>query len=129
MGRPKKCRRVCALPTARAFGPQGPVCACERLCLPVDEFEIVRLCDLQGYTQEECARQMGVARTTVQAGYNAARQKLADALVNGKLLFIEGGEYELCARAGECCAAGCGKSGCTRRCGECENKRQQEVKG
>jgi predicted DNA-binding protein (UPF0251 family) len=76
----------------------------------VDEYETIRLIDLQGFTQEECAAQMNVARTTVQGIYNDARKKLADVLVNGRRLLIQGGDYVLCDGLEESC--GCG--GCRR---------------
>ena len=76
MARPVKRRRVCGLPPVGAFrpegGPGGPV-----IEVTVDEYEAVRLIDLLGLTQEECAAQMNVARTTVQAIYDSAREKLA----------------------------------------------------
>ena len=64
--------------------------------MTVDEYEAVRLLDLQGLTQEACAGRMNIARTTVTAIYNSARKKMADALVNGKRLMIAGGccEYK-----------------------------------
>lgn len=77
----------------------------------IGEYETLRLIDLLGYTQDECAGQMGVARTTVQAVYNCARKKLADMLVNGKRLVIEGGNYELCGIAQSCCGRGAGAAG------------------
>ena len=79
----------------------------ERITMAVDEYETIRLIDLAGYTQEECAEQMGIARTTVQGIYNDARRKLADALVNGKPLFIEGGDVDLCQNE---------HGGCGRKC-------------
>ena len=82
----------------------------ENVVLAVDEYETIRLIDLLGLTQEECAGQMGVARTTVQALYEAARAKLADMLVNGRLLHVEGGPYELCPRAGGCRGKRCAQS-------------------
>lgn len=65
--------------------------------MTVEEYETIRLIDLEGKTQQECSERMEVARTTVQGIYDVARKKLADALVNGKHLHIGGGDYELCA--------------------------------
>jgi len=78
--------------------------------MTVDEYETIRLIDLQGFTQEECAKQMNIARTTVQGMYNDARKKLAESLVNGKVLRIEGGDYKLC----DGLEKSCGCSGCRR---------------
>jgi predicted DNA-binding protein (UPF0251 family) len=63
--------------------------------LTVDEYETIRLIDFEGMSQQECAKSMNVARTTVQRMYVDARAKISDCLVNGKLLKIEGGEYKL----------------------------------
>ena len=62
----------------------------EPIMLGLDEYEVIRLIDLEGMQQEQAAAQMGVARTTVQSIYNAARYKLAEALVNGITLRIRG---------------------------------------
>ena len=56
--------------------------------MTLDEYEAIRLMDLENLQQEQAAAQMGVARTTVQLIYNNARRKLADCLVNGKRLVI-----------------------------------------
>lgn len=64
--------------------------------MAVDEFEAIRLVDLLNLTQEEAARQMGVARATVQSIYGSARKKLALSLVEGRELRIGGGEYQVC---------------------------------
>jgi len=66
------------------------------ILMSVEEYEAVRLIDMEGMTQEECAEQMGVARTTVQRIYTDARKKLATSLVEGYLLKIEGGDYKIC---------------------------------
>ena len=92
MPRPRKCRRVCCLPWNVAFGPLGEQTAEASVVMTVDEYETIRLIDLMGYTQEECAAQMNVARTTVQGIYNEARKKLADMLVSAKTLYIRGGD-------------------------------------
>lgn len=95
MPRPCKRRRICAAPGCNSFGPQRGS-AGEVIVMTLDEYETIRLIDLDGMTQEECARQMDVARTTAQAIYTSARKKLAECLVGAKELRIEGGEYELC---------------------------------
>jgi len=112
MPRPRKCRRVCCLPGSAGFGPlSGAPDAGPAVTMTVDEYETIRLIDLQGFTQEECAGRMQVARTTVQGIYDSARKKLADSLVNGKVLLIQGGDYVLCGEH----EAHCGCGGCPRR--------------
>lgn len=97
MPRPMKWRRVCGLPERNRFGPlNANVDERNFVRMTVDEYEAIRLIDLEGFTQEECAEQMNVARTTVQSIYSEARKKLAESLVYGKVLLIEGGEYRLC---------------------------------
>lgn len=115
MPRPRKCRKVCCLPDSDRFGPlNAPINPDYFVTMSVDEYETIRLIDLESYTQEECANQMNIARTTVQGMYNDARKKLAESLVNGKVLRIEGGDYRLCDGLEKSC--GCG--GCRRhRCG------------
>lgn len=106
-----KWRRVCCLPESNSFGPLGVAADSENFVkMTVDEYETIRLIDLEDLTQEECAEQMNIARTTVQGIYNSARKKLAQSLVKGKVLFIEGGEYRLCDGRG----MGCGHRGCQR---------------
>lgn len=113
MARPMKWRRVCCLPESKRFGPLDLKVNDEHYVnMTVDEYETIRLIDLEGFTQEECAAQMNVARTTVQGIYIEARKKLAESLVNGKLLLIDGGEYKLC----EGMPTGCGR-GCRRNQG------------
>ena len=119
MARPYKARRICSVPAIDTFGPlnQEMDSAVE---LTLEEYETIRLIDWLDCTQEQCADQMGVARTTVQAVYNSARKKLADCLVNGKRLEIRGGNYQLCPDGGNCCGKNCEKRGCRRR--RCNNK-------
>ncbi len=109
MARPRKWRRICRMPSCSRFGPIGSE-AEDTVIMSVDEYETIRLIDLEGMTQEECAGQMNISRTTVQGIYNDARGKLADSLVNGKVLFIGGGDFELCE-------GGRGLDGCCHRRG------------
>lgn len=111
MARPIKWRKVCCLPENNRFGPlDAHVDTKNFVKMTVDEYETIRLIDLEGFTQEECAGKMNVARTTVQGIYIEARRKLADSLVNGKVLLIEGGEYRLCNGFGENCGRGCNRN-------------------
>jgi len=111
MPRPMKWRKVCCLPESNKFGPLGASGEEKNFIkMTVDEYETIRLIDLENLTQEECAGQMNIARTTVQGIYNAARKKIAQSLVKGKVLFIEGGEYRLCDGSGK----GCGRGVCQR---------------
>ncbi len=111
MVRPRKWRKVCCLPENSVFGPlDRNVSQQDYIEMTVDEYETIRLMDLEGFTQEESAEQMNIARTTVQRIYNLARQKVADALVNGKALRIEGGDIEICDGLEDTCVCG----GCQR---------------
>lgn len=114
MPRPCKRRRICARPGCGAFAPRGGSGGV--VVMTLDEYETIRLIDLEGLTQEECARQMDVARTTVQAIYTAAREKLAMCLVHARELRIEGGEYRLCDGQNQHCRRKAGCGGC--RCRE-----------
>ncbi len=116
MPRPRKWRKVCCLPESDRFGPLNTQIKGEYfVVMTVDEYESIRLIDIEGFTQEECANQMNIARTTVQGIYNDARRKLAESLVNGKVLRIEGGNYKLCDGLEKSCdSIGCRRRGCGR---------------
>lgn len=119
MARPRKHKRICAVPEQGRFnsGKQSK----GMVNLTVDEFETIRLIDYVGLTQQECARQMQVARSTITAVYENARYKISDSIVNNAALTIDGGDYELCENSDFCCGQ-CGKSRCKNcRHGSCEN--------
>ena len=103
MGRMPKWRRVAFIPEITYFRPVGnnPV-TCEEVRLSVEEAEAIRLNDLDGLGQEECAQQMSISRPTFHRVLNSARSKLADALLNGKAIRIEGGNYEMAERRFRC---------------------------
>lgn len=96
MPRPTKCRKVCYFPKVLEFLPAHTDVQQAPVRLTVDEYETIRLIDKEGFSQEECGEWMQVARTTVQKIYESARKKLAEALVEGAPLRIEGGEIRLC---------------------------------
>ena len=85
--------------------------------MTLDEFETVRLMDRLGFDQEDCAAQMNVSRTTVQAIYDSARKKLALALVEGRRLQILGGAYVVCPSSEECCGKECCRREHSESCG------------
>ena len=93
MPRPRKCRQVCHFPQALAFVPEESGGEKPPVILTVDEYEAIRLIDKEGLSQEQCCEFMQVARTTVQQIYASARKKLAEVLVDGLPLRIEGGDY------------------------------------
>ena len=93
MPRPFKCRRVCGTPGADYFKPRGiPLSALQEIGLTIDEFEAIRLADLGGLYQEDAAKKMDISRQTFGNIIAAAHKKIADAIVNGKALKIEGGK-------------------------------------
>lgn len=96
MPRPRKCRKVCHYPDVLGFEPIGVEDVKEEIFLTIDEYETIRLIDREGLSQEQCGEQMQIARTTVQMIYTSAREKLAKALVEGRTIRIEGGDYQLC---------------------------------
>jgi predicted DNA-binding protein (UPF0251 family) len=94
MVRPKKHRWVCCEPLVTFFKPRGiPLTELQEVCLTVEELEAVRLKDLEGLDQEPTAAKMGISQPTLHRTVVSAHRKIADALVNGKALRIEGGAY------------------------------------
>jgi len=103
MGRLSKYRRVAFIPEITYFKPAGiPARLLDEVCLSVEEVEAIRLKDLEGLEQEECAVRMHISRPTFHRVLGAARQKVADALLNGKAIRIEGGKFEMAVRRFRC---------------------------
>jgi uncharacterized protein len=102
MPRPFCRRNIAGRPAASVFKPLGvPLRELEEIVMTLDEFEAIRLADLDGLYQEQAAEQMGVSRATFSRIMDSAHRKVADALVHGKALRIEGGPVHLGAR--RCC--------------------------
>lgn len=103
MGRQPLWRRVGFIPTVTYFKPAGvPLAEIQEVRLSVEEAEAIRLKDAEGLEQDACARKMNVSRPTFGRILLLARQKIADALLNGKAIRIEGGNYELTKRSFRC---------------------------
>ncbi len=95
------------MPGVTYFKPRGiPMRLLEEVRLSVDELEALRLKDLRDLEQEDAAREMGVSRQTFQRILEDAHRKVAEALVGGKALEIDGGDYEIVPMSFHC-----------RRCG------------
>ena len=96
----------------------------QQVALTVDELEAIRLADLEGLYQEQAAQQMHVSRQTFGRILEAAHKKVAEALVNGKALSIEGGPIEVAAPSGpKPCGPERGRGGPGRRRGRCGGHR------
>jgi len=103
MSRPQKCRRVEFLPNVTYFKPAGvPLRDLAEVSMSIEEAEALRLKDLEGLEQEQGAEKMNVSRPTFQRVLASARQKVADALLNGKALRIQGGNFEMKWRRFRC---------------------------
>lgn len=111
MPRKVKFRKVCHYPQTLEFLPQNNNAEQEPIVLTVDEYEAIRLIDRRGMSQEQCAAFMQIARTTVQRIYETARKKLADFVVEGRTLRIEGGDFRLCNGS----STGCGCVDCFKQ--------------
>jgi len=112
MPRPKRKRRVQAMPAATFFKPQGvPVHALKGLTLSLEGYEAFRLVDGEGMSQEEAAELMEVSRPTLCRILMDARRTVARSLAGGLALRIEGGSYRMGGRSGQGKGHGRGRHG------------------
>ena len=96
MPRPRKKRILSRLPRAAVYKPAGvPLDQLRQVSLLQEELEALRLADLEGLTQAQAAEEMGVSRSTFQRVVAQARRRVAQALVQGHALQIEGGTFEV----------------------------------
>lgn len=93
--RPMRFRRVSRMPGCAFFRPAGMGVSRGEVVLTVEEFESIRLNDHEGLDQKDAAERMEISQPTFQRIYNSARKKIADSLVNGKAIRIEGGRFVL----------------------------------
>ena len=96
MVRPKKCKVVYAEPGVTYFKPRAvPLMDLREVEITVEEFEAIRLADLNGSKQKIIAKKMNVSQPTLHRLLESAHKKIADALVNGKAIKIFGGNYSI----------------------------------
>lgn len=95
MPRPQQFRKIASPPLMQGFKPFGiPRKELETVVLKFDEYEAIRLLDHEGFMQEQAAEQMNVSRPTLTRIYEKARKTIAQALVEGKMIVIEGGNVD-----------------------------------
>ena len=126
MPRPRKCRKVRFIPNNKCFYPLKE--NNDEIVLMIEEIEALRLSDFAMLEQDEAAKNMNISRGTFQRILNLARYKTADAIINGKIIRIEGGDYEFVHNP-SCCkniniGCNCGKNG---MCTHCNLKNKEEV--
>ena len=96
MPRPRLTRKVFSEPEVTYFKPAGiRMAGLKEVTIKVEEFEAVRLKDMEEIEQERAAEKMGISQPTFHRLLISARKKIADSLVNGKAIRIEGGNFEL----------------------------------
>jgi uncharacterized protein len=135
VARPRKPRRVSFLPGVTYFKPQGiPLRFLEEVQLSIDELEALRLKDLDGLEQEAAAGEMNISRQTFQRILEDAHRKVAESLVQGKALRIEGGDYEVAPVHFRCRRCGHGwdqvlSNGSPLSCPSCEEEVEEGPPG
>lgn len=103
MPRPCKCRCVCGGPRVDYFKPRAvPISELEEVVLTVDEYEAIRLADLEELYQVKAAQEMKISRQTFGNIVISAHKKVADAIVNAKALRIEGGAVRITRKHRRC---------------------------
>lgn len=107
MPRPRRCRLVGIEPNTRYFKPRGiPMVNLEEVILSVDEIEAIRLADLEGLYQEDAAHHMNISRQTFGRILSSARKKIAESIIKGKALRIDGGDYIMADQLFQCSDCG-----------------------
>jgi predicted DNA-binding protein (UPF0251 family) len=133
MSRPIKSRHVNILPSATYFKPRGiPLAFLEEVTLTIDECEALRLADLKAYSHEKAAAKMKISRATFGRVIEKARFNVVDAIVNGKAILIEGGNFRIgnnfhikcqkCNRSWECLSG----SDIRGKCPKCKKSKQRK---
>lgn len=123
--RPKKERIVKHPPVYTKFKPIGiPLNDLKKISLTIDEFEAIRLADLEAKDHLTASIEMGISRSTFTRLIESARKKSAEMLVEGALLTIEGGEITFSNKFFRCsmCRKNKGPEGNNYQCKHCDKK-------
>ncbi len=131
---PYRRRQVNLPPRFNHFKPAGiPAQALEAVYLTFDEFEAIRLADYQGLDHQQAADQMRISRPTFSRLIEKARHKVAQSLIEGKMLRIEGGHVDFSGYVLECPDCGRifdpGQQGTAAVCPDCGSARVQPWSG
>lgn len=114
MARPTKWRKIEHIPAIPFFVPsETAVPQLPKNILKLEELEAIRLKDLEGLEQGECAVRMEISRPTFQRILLSAREKVADSLINGKMIHIEGGNFT--------------RNICPIKCNDCEKEWKESI--
>ena len=134
MVKPRKKRNVLYPPWMHSFKPHGlsPIRNGDVVILTIDEYESIRLADSENLKQEEAAKKMNISRPTFTRLVDGARKKIADAMVNGKTMKIEGGSFIFLRKRLVCMSCGniwdTGKEINTRRsCPACKSQKIEDM--
>ena len=96
MPRPRRCRWVHKRPNTTYFKPAGiSIRELEETILTIEEYEAIRLKDLENLDQEIAAKKMNISQPTFHRLITTARKKIADAIINSKAIKIQGGNFKL----------------------------------
>jgi predicted DNA-binding protein (UPF0251 family) len=136
---PFKCRRVRSDPQCNYFKPRGvPMGDLEETTLALDEFEALRLADLEGLYQEQAADKMKISRQTFGNILGSAHRKIAESIVHGKAIKIEGGVCNMIGKRSFQCSEcdhmwalsyGTGRPGQCPECGSSDIHRASSDRG
>lgn len=94
-GRPRKTRFIQKNPVTLQFSPRGRPGRPDEIQLTIDQIEAIRMSDQEGLTQAQASEIMKVSRPTFGRILREARKRVANALVNGKIIRISGGDVKI----------------------------------
>ncbi len=100
-GRPKKVRYIQLMPKVTQFSPRGKPGRPDEILLTIDQYEALKLADYQGFDQTQGAIVMKISRASFGRILRSGRKRVADAIVNGKIIKIGVGDTQIGVRSKE----------------------------